>query len=201
MRTTTTTKAFFKIHLKHTPRPLRSDGLPDLAAAGNAAGSWDSPLRVKTFRCPRPHQTSSGQLSGSRCCVSRELAFESVFIFLFFSIQALVCVSVHACALFSLTEGQTRQIGLDTQGGPRDLNVRKGVWPAKQSDYPKTTGKTSGSWYVKKTKRIPEGSDWWPLCCPPEPGLAQKNHKACDCVYACPVCRAARWETKHCVWN
>lgn len=57
---------------KVQPWPLRLDGLPGLTTVGSTAGSFESPLRMQSLSRPRPHQTSSGQLSGSRCCLSRE---------------------------------------------------------------------------------------------------------------------------------
>lgn len=55
--------------------------------------------------------------------------YSDVWLVIFF-----FCLRVRAFTVHVFTKGQSRQIWLDTPGGPCNLDVRRRVAPAKQSD-------------------------------------------------------------------
>lgn len=70
-----------------------------------------------------------------------------------------VCMRAHA-----FTKGQIRQIWLDTQEGPRNPGVRRGL-SLPNNQITQNDRKEVGFQICEKTKKLPKGFDWWPLCC------------------------------------
>ena len=144
---------------------MRLDALPDLTTVGNTAGSCASPLRTPGFRRPRPHHTSSGQLSGSRCCLSRgphpplrpQLMCECV------SIQARADIVWAACVCFFFFLLKART---DKSNSTLKKDLVTSAWggggaePANPSDSPERQGGGGlpDMWTDRKTK-VPE--DFW----------------------------------------
>lgn len=152
---------------------------------------------MPNFRSPRPHQTSSAQLSGSRCCLSREAspsASPTARVYVFYSgMWCIVCV----CAS---TKGQTRQIWLDTQEGPCNLSVKRGSSLPNNKIIQNHREEVSFLICVKTKNFLRACFDWWPLCCLCK--LASPEIKIHMILFIHGlVSRAVRRETKHCVLN
>lgn len=118
---------------------------------------------------PRPHHTSSDQLSGSRCCLSQEASPTAspeacVWVFSLRHVGAL-------CVYDFFSKGQTRQIWLDTQGGPRNLSASRGS-NLPNNQITQNDREDAGPLICEKTK----GFDWWPLCCLCKASLTAKIH-------------------------